>query len=173
MTGLLKTTLWNRVVDFMHQFHMRKPCTTNKRQTCFMALSPGPPRSASRTTRVSHSRFLCGHPGSAAPPHPVPILSSNPLAGMPVKQGVIVCVIVIARALVTVLCYLCVLKCLFIIIIKILQEQYTECERLNRNPRDITSDIVSAATLQSNLNFGPKYTGCITQWLGLYRHGLV
>ena len=134
MTGLLKTTLWNRVVDFMHQFHMRKPCTTNKRQTCFMALSPGPPRSASRTTRVSHSRFLCGHPGSAAPPHPVPILSSNPLAGMPVKQGVIVCVIVIARALVTVLCYLCVLKCLFIIIIKILQEQYTECERLNCNP---------------------------------------
>jgi len=32
-------------------------------------------------------------------------------------QGVIVCVIVTARALVTVLCYLCVLKCLFIIII--------------------------------------------------------
>jgi len=32
-------------------------------------------------------------------------------------QGVIVCVIVTARPLVTVLCYLCVLKCLFIIII--------------------------------------------------------
>ena len=35
-------------------------------------------------------------------------------------QGVIVCVIVTARALVTVLCYLCVLKCLFIIIIIII-----------------------------------------------------
>jgi len=36
-------------------------------------------------------------------------------------QGVIVCVTVTARALVTVLCYLCVLKCLFIIIIIIIQ----------------------------------------------------
>jgi len=35
-------------------------------------------------------------------------------------QGVIVCVIVTARALVTVLCYLCVLKCLFIIILLLL-----------------------------------------------------
>jgi len=35
-------------------------------------------------------------------------------------QGVIVCVIVTARALVTVLCYLCALKCLFIIIIIII-----------------------------------------------------
>ena len=34
-------------------------------------------------------------------------------------QGVIVCVIVTARALVAVLCYLCVLKCLLIIIITI------------------------------------------------------
>jgi len=32
-------------------------------------------------------------------------------------QGIIVCVTVTASALVTVLCYLCVLKCLFIIII--------------------------------------------------------
>jgi len=35
-------------------------------------------------------------------------------------QGVIVCVIVTAHALVTVLCYLCVLKCLFIIIVIII-----------------------------------------------------
>ena len=35
-------------------------------------------------------------------------------------QGVIVCVTVTARALVTVLFYLCVLKCLFIIIIIII-----------------------------------------------------
>ena len=35
-------------------------------------------------------------------------------------QGVVVCVTVTARALVTVLCYLCVLKCLFIIIIIII-----------------------------------------------------
>jgi len=34
-----------------------------------------------------------------------------------IARGVIVCVTVTARALVTVLCYLCVLKCLFIIII--------------------------------------------------------
>jgi len=38
-----------------------------------------------------------------------------------VGQGVIVCMNVTARALVTVLCYLCVLKCLFIIIIIIIK----------------------------------------------------
>ena len=40
------------------------------------------------------------------------------------RQGVIVCVIVTALALVTVLCYLCVLKCLFIIIIIIYYYYY-------------------------------------------------
>jgi len=48
-------------------------------------------------------------------------------------QGVIVCVIVTAHALVTVLCYLCVLKCLFIIIIilvkitKFIYPTYIQC----------------------------------------------
>ena len=44
-------------------------------------------------------------------------------------SGVIVCVIVTARAL-TVLCYLCVLKCLFIIIIIIIIAPVPSCNSL-------------------------------------------
>ena len=43
-------------------------------------------------------------------------------------QGVIVCVTVTTRALVTVLCYLCILKCLFIIIIMMFDSNFGKRE---------------------------------------------
>ena len=74
--------------------------------------------------------YLVDHSSSSATAHITDTRTVQVFA-----QGVIVCMIVTARALVTVLCYLCILKCLFIIIIIIALRHLAWSERQHQMNR--------------------------------------